>query len=81
MVMRLHVTLYGTLRAGSDDRESKGGVWMELREGASVQDLLARLGIPETAEAVVISEGRILSRDAPLRDQAGVGVFQPLAGG
>ena len=79
--MRIHVTLHGTLRAASGDRAAEQGVWMELREGASVQDLLERLGVPETTKAVVISEGRVLSRDALLRDRAGVGVFQPLSGG
>jgi len=54
---------------------------MELPDGASVENLLKRLGIPETKKVVVISEGRVLSRDALLRDRAGVGVFQPMAGG
>jgi sulfur carrier protein ThiS len=79
--MRLHVTLYGTLGAASADRESEEGVWMEIREGASVSDLLERLGFPETTKAVVISEGRVLGRDVRLRDGGEVGVFQPLAGG
>jgi sulfur carrier protein ThiS len=79
--MRLQVTLHGTLQDSAGGGESKEGVWMELPDGASVENLLKRLGIPETKKVVVISEGRVLSRDALLRDRAGVGVFQPMAGG
>jgi len=79
--MRLRVTLHGTLQSSAGDGRSNGAVRIELPDGASVENLLERLGIPEARRAVVISEGRVLSRGAVLRDRADVGVFQPMAGG
>ncbi len=79
--MRLHVTLYGTLRSDGERAGGDAGFWIELPDGACARDLLERLRSPAAGKGVVIHEGRILGPDAALRDGAFVGVFQPMAGG
>lgn len=77
--MRVHVELFLHLRrygpAGEGPQE------VELPEGATVGDLVARLGLPPTVQKVVLVDGRLRPLDAPLQDGETVTVFPPLEGG
>ena len=81
--MKLRVKLYGTLRLRGEVEglERDGEVGVELPDNSRVRDLLALLDTTTAGKGVVISEGRILSRDDMLDDDASLSIFQPLAGG
>jgi sulfur carrier protein ThiS len=79
--MKVRAKLYGTLRDRlTGDRHSQG-IEVELPDGATAQDLLAVLEIPEAWGAVVVMEGRILKPDDKMENGAGVNVFQAIHGG
>jgi len=78
--MKTRVKLYGTLSQRFPNYQHSQGIEVELPEGATVQDLLALLGISESQGAVVIAEGRILKADDKIR-QVQVDVFQSIRGG
>lgn len=52
-----------------------------LPAAAAVGDLLARLEIAPDDVGVVVINGRVASKTAPLADGDEVGLFPPLAGG
>jgi sulfur carrier protein ThiS len=54
---------------------------VEIPDGATVKDLLARLEISEKQGAVVAIEGRILKADDMMQGGAPVHVLQSLSGG
>jgi len=80
--MTVEVRLFATLRqylpAGSD----RVSATLELPDGASVGDALARLGIPSESAKLVLIDGRF-EADRNRRFDEGVvlSVFPPLAGG
>lgn len=75
----VHVSaeLFGALRAqvGAGHRE------LELPDGARVRDALAALGLPDRVDIWALVDGERAPRDAPLRDGARLGLFQPVGGG
>ncbi|RME24146.1 MAG: MoaD/ThiS family protein [Deltaproteobacteria bacterium] len=75
--MNVRVVLFGLLRqkAGFE----RGDV--ELEQGATVADLLARLGLPDRVDVWALVNGRRASRDTALSDGAEVQFFQPVGGG
>jgi len=65
---------------GAGLRPNSQGIEVELPEGATVQDLLALLEIPESQAAMVIMEGRALKADDPIRGGVPVNIFQSIRG-
>jgi sulfur carrier protein ThiS len=57
------------------------GIEVEIPDGATVKDLLARLEISEKQGAVVVVEGQILKADDTMRGEVPVHVLQSLSGG
>ena len=79
--MRITAKLYGTLSQQFPDYRHSEGIEVEIPDGATVKDLLARLGISESKGAVVAMEGRILRGDDTLRHGVPVQVFNAIHGG
>jgi molybdopterin synthase sulfur carrier subunit len=79
--MKVKVSLFGTLRQGFPDYRPSQGIELEIPEGATVEDLLALLKIPESQGAVVISEGRVLKTADRLQRRAAVNIVQAMGGG
>ncbi len=79
--MKVRVKLYGTLGQRFPGYQHSQGIEVEIPEGATVQDLLALLEIPESQGAVVIMEGRALKADDPVQRGVPVNVFQSIRGG
>jgi len=79
--MKMRVKLYGTLSQGFPDYQHEQGMEVKLPDGATANDLLAHLGIPESQGAVVIVEGRALKADDKIQRGATVNVVQAIGGG
>jgi molybdopterin converting factor small subunit len=84
--VKVSVRLFASLRERLPDA-SRGRATLELEDGASVADLLARLGIPRVQAQMVLVNGTQAPRGhaerAALRLAPGdtVAIFPPLAGG
>ena len=52
-----------------------------VREGATLADLLAAVGIKPDAEVTAAVDGEVAGRDTPLRDGAEVMLLSPMEGG
>ena len=79
--MKVTVKLYGTLGQRFPGYQHSQGIEVEIPEGATVQDLLAVLEIPESQGAVVIVAGRVLKADDQMRGGVSVNIFQSIRGG
>jgi sulfur carrier protein ThiS len=79
--MKVKVKLYGTLRQPFPGYQHSQGIEVEIPDGATVEDLLTLLEIPESRGAVVIMEGRVLKADDKMRRGVPVNVFQTIQGG
>ena len=79
--MKAKVKLYGTLSERFPSYQPSQGIEVELPDGATAQDLLAHLEIPESQRAVVIVEGRILKADDKIRRRVPVIILQAIGGG
>ncbi len=78
--MKVEVRLHAILKQWAPPG-SEGAVCVELPQGATVGDLIARLGIPARHAAMILSGDESLDASAVLRDGQEVHVFPPLAGG
>ena len=79
--MKIRVKLYGTLTQQVPGYQHSQGVEVEIPDGASVKDFLARLEISEKQGAVVIMDGQILKADDTMRGGVPIHVLQSLSGG
>ncbi len=77
--MRVTVELQAYLEQYSPN--SKGVFEYELPEGATVQDLVRKLGVPEELASVVIVSDSAAAVDHPLHEGDHVTLIPPLAGG
>jgi len=69
----LHLRRFGPRGAGPHE--------VELPEGATVADLLERLGIPTHVRSIALVDGRLRPGGEALREGETVTVFPPLEGG
>ena len=79
--MEIRVELFLHFRDRASTASPGEPVLLDLPAPATTRDVLARLGIPEQAEKVVLVDGQILPIDAPLGEGQTVTVFPPLDGG
>ncbi len=77
--MKVQVKLIATYRDLLPP-ECRGKMEIEVAEGTTAVDLLARLGVP-IAESVVLVDGRTPDPDQPLREGNVVCAFSATAGG
>lgn len=79
--MRVHCKLYATLRAYLPEEARDSGLEVELPEGATLADLLQRLGVPPDEVKTAFVNGRVRPENWSLQSGDRVGVFPPIGGG
>ena len=79
--MRITVTLHATLRKFLPAGSANNSAVIEVPEGATVADLIDRLGIPPGRTKMIVSGDDHLEPTTVLRDGQPVNLFPPLAGG
>jgi len=79
--MRITAKLHGTLRKYLPPGSGVNATVVDLPDGATVTDLVSRLGIPADHAKMFVSNDEQLETTAVLRDGQEVNVFPPLAGG
>ena len=77
--MRVHVKVFAGLRNFAP--EGKSPFDLDLEPGATVGDLLERLGIPQEKPKILLVNGRHASLDRELSEGDEVSLFPPVAGG
>jgi molybdopterin converting factor small subunit len=79
--MIVRVKLHAILRKFLPPDARDNTVVMELSDGATVSDVIARLRIPANHASMLVSGDDYLEPETPLRDGQEVSIFPPLAGG
>ncbi len=75
--MRIHIKAFATLaRYAPPDADS-----YELEDGATVRDVIERLGVPDDELNLVFVNSLHAPRDAALHDGDAVGLFPAVGGG
>jgi molybdopterin converting factor small subunit len=77
----VQVKLYATLRQYRPDAVQGQPVTVVLEVGATIADLLQKLGIPRDVTKQCFVNGLQKGLDYMLRDGDSVGIFPPVAGG
>jgi molybdopterin synthase sulfur carrier subunit len=79
--MKIEVALYATLSKylppGAQNRKAV----VEVRDGATLRELLSHLGIPQDLPNILLVNGRQAPEQTVLQDGDAISVFPPLAGG
>jgi molybdopterin converting factor small subunit len=79
--MIVQVKLFATLRKYMPAGARGDTLAVELPDGATVADLLVRLGIPSEHGRMVVAGGEQVALQATLEDGQDVNLFPQLAGG
>lgn len=79
--MRVEVRLFATLAAFLPPGGSNGVAVLEVAEGATLEDVARRLGIPAALSCVSLVNGEDAEPRRRLADRDVVTLFPPLAGG
>jgi molybdopterin converting factor small subunit len=76
-VLKVKVKLYGASASGLEKSELQ----LDLRENATVQDLVNQLPVRDRVYLYIVRDGMRLAQDARLRDGDELLVFPPVTGG
>ena len=79
--MRVRVQLFASLARYAPEAGEDGFQEMELDDGAAVENLLSRLGVPREAIKLIFVNGVHADPGTLLKHGDRVGVFPPVAGG
>jgi sulfur carrier protein ThiS len=79
--MKIQIALYATLSQYLPPEAQNRKATIEVREGATVRDVLSQLGIPQDLPNILLVNGRQAPEETVLKDGEVVSVFPPLAGG
>lgn len=79
--MLIQVKLFATLRRYAGDTSPGQPIPVELPTGATLQDLVERLGIPPDDTKVTFVNGRAQELNWVLQPGDDVGIFPPIGGG
>ena len=77
--MEIEVEFFGPLKAYSLTGEKR--ITLAVEEGATIEDLWAKLGIPEKVEKVYLVNGSYCSEGNPLRQGDVVTILPMIEGG
>ncbi|MDR5694943.1 MAG: MoaD/ThiS family protein [Armatimonadota bacterium] len=80
-MITVQVKLFATLREHYPQAKAGKPIVLEVEEGTTVGQLVARLGIPREAVRVAFRNGVVAEDTTPLSDGDEVGFFPPIAGG
>ena len=75
---RVNLRVFATLRRYTNGAES---VDVEIEDGATIADALARAGIPASEAKIIFVDGRKGSLESRVSDGNSVGVFPAIGGG
>ena len=78
---RIIVKLHGTLRKKIDGYDSAKGLDIEITDGATIGELVAHLGIPESKIGFVTANGCMVKADTAVIQGDVIKIFQPIFGG
>jgi molybdopterin converting factor small subunit len=80
--LSVEVRLFATLREYLPSGSSRTSTRLELPTGASIADVLARLGIPPAKAFLVLVNGLYeADKDRRLKDGCVLSIWPPVAGG
>lgn len=79
--MKIQVKLFGNVRIYQPAYSSGQVLHIELPAGATVADLIAKLGIPPGAAVLAMVRGRVQKREFALAEGDEVSLFPPVSGG
>ncbi|MBI4550973.1 MAG: MoaD/ThiS family protein [Candidatus Latescibacteria bacterium] len=81
MPMTVSVKLFATLTKYLPAGSMKKTTMLTLDDGATTDDLVVKLGIPDGHVHLTLVDGKHVPKGAPLHDGAVVSLFPPIAGG
>ncbi len=81
MPMQIEVKLFATLRDYLPEGSGRFSYKMEIDHHTRVQDVLAKLKIPEEMPKIILVNGIHGKKDQTLKDGDVLSVFPPVAGG
>ena len=79
--MQVQVKLYGTLGKWVAGYDHRTGLAVDVDEGATVADLMRRIGVPLKKVGMVTLDGRLAGKETLLQPGMQVRVFHPIFGG
>jgi molybdopterin converting factor small subunit len=79
--MKIEVALYATLSKYLPPSAQNRKAVIDVRDGATVEEVLRQLGIPREHPNILLVDGKQASEGAALQDGQTLAVFPPLAGG
>jgi sulfur-carrier protein len=79
--MRIQLKLYGTLRRLSPGGKAGAPLELDLPDGATIQELIDLLEIPDEETKVSFVNNLVRDKDYRLEDGDKVGIFPPVGGG
>jgi sulfur carrier protein ThiS len=79
--MKIEVALYATLARYLPPDAQNRKASIEVKDGATVREVMNQLGIPQDLPNILLVNGRQAPEDAILKDGETLSIFPPLAGG
>ena len=79
--MKIKVRLFGLLPRSFPGYDPRIGMEIDVPDGTRVQDLLARLEIPDPEADVIMANGMVLKFDSELEEEMCVDLFTLISGG
>jgi molybdopterin converting factor small subunit len=80
-MVTVSVKLFATLRRHYPDLGIGEAMPVEIEDGATVQDLLQQLALPEDQVKIIFVNGIVRETDDELEDGDDLGIFPPVGGG
>jgi molybdopterin converting factor small subunit len=79
--MKVEIKLFGYMKEYVPGGEDYSSRQVALQEGARVDQLLEKLGIPIDIPKIVLIDGVTVKPNHPLKEGDSVNIFPPLTGG
>lgn len=79
--MEVQIKLFGIFREFCPPQTEGSGFRLDIDGDARIQDILARLKIPENLPKSIICNGRVAKEDQVLRESDVIAIFSPITGG
>jgi molybdopterin converting factor small subunit len=79
--MKIQVKLFGIFREFCPPQTEGPGLCLDVEEDARIQDILARLKIPENLPKSIICNSLVAKEGQVLRESDVIAIFSPITGG